>query len=203
MNTAFCEILSDPAWLHIFSFVALAIGYQHAAAPDDCMFLITVLPNRSTRFSQGEMKAMSDQPLEPCSHRLTISSTSHKFFCRHTGVRINGNLVHAAICNGCQVRDQPCENPRPVPEPEELQQLPSKFRMVRSFAGSMAEFARDGFRLVDDEEYERRLSICQACKFFYKSRCMKCGCGLKRKARGRVFRCPIGKWREELDTEAD
>ncbi|MFK7818514.1 MAG: DUF6171 family protein [Planctomycetaceae bacterium] len=66
--------------------------------------------------------------------------------------------------------------------------------MARNLAGSMKEFFKDGCRLVDDEEYERRMSICGGCEFLHGSRCMKCGCGLTFKARGQVFRCPIGKW---------
>lgn len=54
--------------------------------------------------------------------------------------------------------------------------------------------------MVDDDEFERRFSICQQCPKFIPSsnRCSVCGCILKSKviskARMQTESCPDGKW---------
>ena len=141
---------------------------------------------------------MTEETLPPCDYRLTISSDAHHYYCRHSSVHAREHLVPASLCRSCPVREQPCSEARPVPADAQLHQLPSKLCRARSFIGSMAAFAKDGFRLVDDAEYQRRLEICEACDFFREYRCMKCGCQLRAKARGRAFRCPLGEWREPV-----
>ena len=73
--------------------------------------------------------------------------------------------------------------------------LPLRTQVV-SFLTAMAHFARDGFRVVDDEEFDLRVGICEACGLFDRrtGRCSVCGCKGKLKARGRVWACPKGKW---------
>ncbi len=95
------------------------------------------------------------------------------------------------------------QNPRPISKPfyhqcgtREPIELPPLKTQVVSFLKSMAELAGDGFRLVEDDEFQRRVAICESCDTFDRraGRCRKCGCYGKLKARGRVWKCPKGKW---------
>lgn len=47
-----------------------------------------------------------------------------------------------------------------------------------------------------EDEYNRRMSICEECPFFLKAaaQCKKCGCFMKLKSRLDKAHCPIGKW---------
>jgi hypothetical protein len=72
--------------------------------------------------------------------------------------------------------------------------MPPLTTQAWNFAASIAAFVSDGLRLVSQEEYARRLAICEPCKHRRHSRCSKCGCGLTLKAKGRAFKCPIGLW---------
>lgn len=76
---------------------------------------------------------------------------------------------------------------------------PGPLDRLRTFATAMAQWVRDGFAVVPNQELERRRDVCETCQFwagessFGYGRCAKCGCtGLK------LFmpqqECPIGKW---------
>jgi hypothetical protein len=54
----------------------------------------------------------------------------------------------------------------------------------------------DGFKQVPEEEYNRRVDICQKCdKYDAPShRCGQCGCFLKLKASWNSEKCPLDKW---------
>lgn len=85
--------------------------------------------------------------------------------------------------------------PAALPGPgEQKRQPPPLRRQAWNLAASLAAFVADGCRTVDAEEYERRLKVCDTCEHRRANRCLKCGCRLAWKARGRAFRCPIGKW---------
>ena len=75
--------------------------------------------------------------------------------------------------------------------------FPSLPRQAWNLARAMADFAADGFHTVTAEEYRRRLTICDTCERRRGNRCLVCGCRLALKARGRAFRCPLGKWTRE------
>ena len=77
---------------------------------------------------------------------------------------------------------------------------PSIPKRAWNLAVSLAAFVADGCKTVDKEEYERRLHICDECEFRSSTRCLKCGCNLSLKAKGRAFKCPIGKWNVSTDT---
>jgi hypothetical protein len=57
-----------------------------------------------------------------------------------------------------------------------------------------AAFVADGLRTVTAEEYHARLAICDTCPQRRDDTCAVCGCRLTLKARGRAWRCPLGKW---------
>lgn len=70
----------------------------------------------------------------------------------------------------------------------------SAWEKAKSFGRSIAAFALDGMAMVDATEYDRRLTICDACKHRSGSSCSICGCRLALKAKGRAFSCPLGRW---------
>ena len=52
----------------------------------------------------------------------------------------------------------------------------------------------------DQDIIDKRLGICKDCEFFTEnSRCEKCGCFMKIKARVATVACPIGKWDKEYE----
>ena len=54
--------------------------------------------------------------------------------------------------------------------------------------------AMRGIRLVDEDEYNRRLEICRSCeKFEYGSTCTLCGCVMQVRAQLRDSKCPYPK----------
>lgn len=71
---------------------------------------------------------------------------------------------------------------------------PPLLRQAWNLAAALAGFVADGCQTVSAEEYGQRLEICDACDQRRDNRCMKCGCRLSLKARGRAFQCPEGKW---------
>jgi len=85
--------------------------------------------------------------------------------------------------------DPAASAPAPVAE-----QFPSLARQAWSLVRSLADFIADGCQTVDATEYRRRLEACDPCESRRDNRCLKCGCSLSLKARGRAFTCPLGKW---------
>jgi len=87
-------------------------------------------------------------------------------------------------------------NENTTPSPREAQQTrpPSLHRQAWNLTVSLAAFVADGCHTVTAEQYRRRLEICDACDQRRGNRCLKCGCRLSLKARGRAFRCPLDRW---------
>ena len=48
---------------------------------------------------------------------------------------------------------------------------------------------------------KKRLEICQTCEHFVQrtSKCEKCGCFMEYKSHMMSSKCPIDKWKEEID----
>ena len=80
----------------------------------------------------------------------------------------------------------------PAPAPQ--QRFPSLATQAANVFESAVAFVGDGFGVVDDAEFRRRLEICRACDRRTGKRCTACGCWIGVKARGRAFHCPIGRW---------
>jgi hypothetical protein len=72
--------------------------------------------------------------------------------------------------------------------------FPPLHRQAWNLARALADFVADGMKTVSEEEYQARLEICDGCDQRRGNRCLKCGCRLTLKARGRAFRCPLDKW---------
>ncbi len=141
-----------------------------------------------------------------CEYRVPIEG-SKKFYCRHTRVHARGNQVTAEICRLCTQRTVACPDPRPLPTPEDLvlKEAPPLKRQLWNFTKAITEFVADGLKTVSQEEYAARLAICEDCEERRGNRCLKCGCRLSWKARGRAFQCPLEKWpiQESSESEAE
>ena len=78
----------------------------------------------------------------------------------------------------------------PVPQ----QSLPPLATQASNLFQAAVAFVGDGCGIVDDATYRQRLEICRTCDRCTGNRCAACGCWINVKARGRIFRCPIGRW---------
>lgn len=100
-------------------------------------------------------------------------------------------------CPACGLQNrQPTKTPffHQCPESQEPPAMPPLRRQAWNLVQSLADFVADGCQTVTQDVYEQRMEICDGCEFRHRNRCAKCGCGLSLKARGRAFKCPIGKW---------
>lgn len=72
--------------------------------------------------------------------------------------------------------------------------------MTTSLASSTSDWAKSGFKMVDQAMLEYRLSVCQKCEFWDKTafagtgKCKKCGCSTQAKLRMATSKCPIDMW---------
>jgi hypothetical protein len=82
----------------------------------------------------------------------------------------------------------------PSPEGREEPELPPLTTQAANLFQSVVAFVGEGCGIVDDATYRQRLEICQSCDRRSGKRCAACGCWINVKARGRAFRCPIGRW---------
>lgn len=73
-------------------------------------------------------------------------------------------------------------------------EFPSLIQQAKNFAGSMIDYAQDGFQNVSDEQYDERLKVCGSCPFYVNGSCSKCGCACAFKARMKAMKCPENKW---------
>ncbi len=79
-------------------------------------------------------------------------------------------------------------------------QDPSLLEKAKSLALATEEWAKSGFKKVDELQLQDRLDICQGCEFWDQSgfagtgKCKKCGCSTQAKLRMATSKCPIDKW---------
>jgi len=88
-------------------------------------------------------------------------------------------------------------NRLPLPMDQHEIAPPPLAEQAWNLARSLADFLADGCQTVTAGDYRRRLEICDPCDYRRGNRCLKCGCRLSLKARGRAFKCPLGKWSDE------
>lgn len=131
--------------------------------------------------------------LPACEMRVATDSPT-TYYCRHDRVRALDHRVTSEICESCTVRELPCVQARTEAAPPISPRRPSIIRNGLNAARALGEFVGDRGRLVSDLEYETRLAVCETCDQKRGNKCAHCGCQLKLKARGRVFKCPLEKW---------
>lgn len=73
---------------------------------------------------------------------------------------------------------------------------PTMLEMTKNAVNAGIDFVKDGFKVSDEEESNRRLAICKECPMYVaaENRCEKCGCYLSWKSAMASSHCPIGKW---------
>ena len=77
------------------------------------------------------------------------------------------------------------------------------FDMAQNFTSSVAEWAKAGAPVVTEEQFKKRVEICQGCEFFdakafgNRGKCTKCGCS-SYKLFLSTANCPIEKWGKEI-----
>ena len=75
------------------------------------------------------------------------------------------------------------------------QTSPSFFEKARNLAITMGDFANSGFKVADEEVYNKRMEICRGCDRFENNRfCKECGGFMDLKAKIEVAECPLDKW---------
>lgn len=93
------------------------------------------------------------------------------------------------ICNGVSTKNK---------------DYPSLLHMGKNLLSSAMNFVKDGFKITDEEEHNRRLEICKGnpekgiptCPSYDKSqnRCIECGCFVNWATAISSKHCPLGKW---------
>jgi hypothetical protein len=73
---------------------------------------------------------------------------------------------------------------------------PNIFNMAWTFISEVFKFVKTGADITDRATFAKRWSTCITCDdFLHKSsRCSKCGCFMKVKAKMNAAQCPKGKW---------
>lgn len=92
----------------------------------------------------------------------------------------------------------PSNNLLRVPSPKEVdrakKKYPSLARQAINFGTSLVRHALNGFKVVEKNELDRRMSLCMACEHWQDNRCTKCGCFTAAKTAWERETCPIGRW---------
>lgn len=79
--------------------------------------------------------------------------------------------------------------------PNKTQDSPSLFKKAINFGKALVDHALSGFKTLNDEEYKKRIDICNSCEFLSESKsCNKCGCNIELKAKWAEQECPEKKW---------
>ena len=83
-----------------------------------------------------------------------------------------------------------------LPGCREAFQEPGTIDKIKSFGKEVVKHYGSGAKKHNDEDYNKRISVCSTCEFLDKSRftCKACGCYLKIKARWKSTSCPKNKW---------
>lgn len=122
-------------------------------------------------------------------------------YCRHERTHAPDNLVPAMVCTLCEIRDLPCDYPRPRPgEPEP--KLPPLIVRLGNFSISLTRHALSGFEYREPDEIANNFQICRGCRLFNGRHCThrKCGCNVSgvleflNALAWKSKRCPLKKW---------
>lgn len=131
------------------------------------------------------------------------------FLGQHPGILFRKVREHR-IANNIPIRhmeqeiiDQFCETQPEWCEDVDERGRPTLAELASRFSRAMFNWARAGFKIVDEKEYQRRSTICQGCQWWRgegnvlgSALCGKCGCS-SLKIFVATEKCPAGKWEEE------
>lgn len=95
-------------------------------------------------------------------------------------------------------------NPNKVVRNCSSPEYPSTIQMGKNLISSAMNFVKDGFKITDEEEHNRRLEICKGnqekgiptCPSYDKSqnRCIECGCFANFATAINSKHCPLNRW---------
>ncbi len=76
--------------------------------------------------------------------------------------------------------------------------MPSVFGMAKNLIQTAKDVAvhkkKKERTLVPPEVKDERMALCNACEYYVKDKCKKCGCQLRAKTQLAASKCPLGKW---------
>jgi hypothetical protein len=110
---------------------------------------------------------------------------------------VRKRFVLLSECEGCSLAlgDPPPVEPSTITEPT-VRRYPSLANQAWSLAAALAQFAGSGFKIVNRDEYEQRLKVCDGCPRRNGWQCLECGCIISFKAHAVVWECPLGYWKK-------
>lgn len=79
---------------------------------------------------------------------------------------------------------------------EDRPKKPGLIKMASNFVKHKSEYIASGSEQVTEEVYQARLETCSLCTHRVDDSCSICGCPLKEKAKGRVYECDLGFWKQ-------
>lgn len=127
--------------------------------------------------------------------------TNHKGYCKRANPQHTEHtqkyielLLHLS-CGNQYVKGEVLHT-EVIPKDEAPKEYPSMVQQGKNLLSSAARFIRSGFELTNEEEYNKRINICEQCPLLDKAagRCRECGCFVRTKAKLKSDHCPLGKW---------
>jgi len=71
---------------------------------------------------------------------------------------------------------------------------PTVATMATGLVQDAGKIVSSGMKFATEEDYKKRIEICNACEAVQDGRCLKCGCYMSIKAKFTAMRCPINLW---------
>ena len=70
------------------------------------------------------------------------------------------------------------------------------FKRVKMFFSTMFSWAKNGFKLEEEQVFTQRMEICRGCPEFKvpEGQCGVCGCFMEKKTKLSGASCPLKKW---------
>jgi len=71
---------------------------------------------------------------------------------------------------------------------------PSIIKKAGNFIVAAVKHLSSGMKKLCDDEYQKRIDVCDSCEKKVGDNCLECGCVLSIKARWASEDCPLGRW---------
>jgi hypothetical protein len=105
-----------------------------------------------------------------------------------------------AYCSGTSglTREEELAYLKVLDSPSVLQSAKGISKKIWKFTEAFAKWVKSGFKIVQQEDLDKRLNVCKTCEHFNSTltKCDYCGCLLSIKARWATEDCPLtpSKW---------
>jgi hypothetical protein len=116
-----------------------------------------------------------------------IALGDDKYKCSKHGFVITTTTlpIHCGLCG---------DEGEPRGAPSEKPEFPSLGKQAVNFGVAAGKHLLNKGKRVSEDDYAKRLEICNRCEHHWEGRCAKCGCFLGRKAWWESEDCPEGLW---------